>query len=104
VRFLLETIRYTFGAKVAWATTTPVRDALHYAAHSEWRDFTRYNEDVLACNGAAREVCAELGVPVNDLYAVAMDAGLERIQTGDGVHYTPEADVFLGGSAGKFEL
>jgi len=102
VRFLLETIRYTFGAKVAWATTTPVRDALHYAAHSEWRDFTRYNEDVLACNTAAQTVCAELGVPVNDLYTVAMEAGLETIQTQDGVHYTPEGCAILGRAVSEF--
>jgi lysophospholipase L1-like esterase len=102
LRQLLQTARDEYGIRVAWATTTPVRDSLHQKEHAPKRDFDRYNADVLACNAAALEVCAELDVPVNDLYAVAMGAGLDRIQTEDGVHFTDEGSAILGRAVAAF--
>jgi lysophospholipase L1-like esterase len=102
IRHLLQTARDAYGIRVAWATTTPVRDTLHHSVHAQYRDFDRYNADVLACNRAAREVCAELDVPLNDLYAVATGAGLDRIQTDDGVHFTAEGSAILGRAVAQF--
>jgi lysophospholipase L1-like esterase len=87
---------------MAWASTTPVRDALHHAAHAPHRNFDRFNADVLAYNAAAAEICAGLAVPVNDLYSVAMDAGLEKIQMEDGIHFTPEGCAILGRAVAQF--
>jgi lysophospholipase L1-like esterase len=102
VRAILTTARDVFGAVVAWATTTPVREELHHRAHARWNDFDRFEADVRAYNDAALEVCADLGVPVNDLHRVAAEAGLERIQTEDGVHYNPEGSAVLGRAVAGF--
>jgi lysophospholipase L1-like esterase len=99
VGVILSAIGGRTRAKAIWATTTPVRDDAHNANHSRWNDFCRYNEYVQAYNAAAVEVCRELGVPVNDLYAVAMGAGLDRIQNPDGVHFTVEGSEVLGKAA-----
>jgi lysophospholipase L1-like esterase len=96
VRLILRLVRERAGAQVIWATTTPVQEAKHNAAHANWKDFQRYAADVAAYNEAARAVCGELGVPVNDLYAVATEAGLERVQAPDGVHFTAEGYALLG--------
>lgn len=95
VRQILETTRRLTPAKVIWALTTPVHDARSHAAHSRGRDFDRHNADVQLYNQAASEVCRELGVPVNDLYSKVMAAGLEQVQSNDGVHYTPEGYQML---------
>jgi lysophospholipase L1-like esterase len=96
VRTILRLIRDRAGARVIWALTTPVQEARHRAAHSRARDFVRYAADVAAYNEAARAVCADLGVPVNDLHAAALEAGLERVQGEDGVHFRPEGCQVLG--------
>lgn len=75
------------GARVAWATTTPVIEVRHHAAHGEWQDFDRYQADIDACNAAAAAVCAELAVPLIDLAAVVRGFDPSWI-TSDGVHYT----------------
>lgn len=108
VRLLLETVRHHKPAtRVIWALTTPVHDANSRAAHEKPRDFHRRNADVLAYNDAARQVCTDLNVPVHDLYAVVHEAGLERLQTSDGVHYTPAGYDLLADAVAKrirFEL
>jgi len=102
VRTILTTARDVFGAAVAWALTTPVREENHHRAHARWNDFDRFECDVRTYNEAAREVCADLGVPVNDLHQVAAEAGLDRIQTDDGVHYLPEGSAMLGRAVAGF--
>jgi lysophospholipase L1-like esterase len=99
---MIQAIRKHSGAKIIWATTTPVQDDLHHAAHGKWKDFDRFNSDVIAYNRAAVEVCRELDVPVNDLYSLVMQAGLPAIQTADGVHFSSEGSLILGRAvAGK---
>jgi len=81
------------GARLMWATTTPVIEARHQAA----KDFDRLTADVDAYNAAALRIMAAAGIPVDDLYAVAAGAGIEELLTADGVHFTEDGYRLLGG-------
>lgn len=74
------------SARLVWATTTPVDDARH-AAH---KPFGRRLADVVAYNAVACRVARDCGIAVNDLYAVVMAAGADRLLLPDGVHFTPD--------------
>jgi lysophospholipase L1-like esterase len=95
VETILRFIREQAGAKAVWAATTPVMDENIRKVHEKRKDYTRYNEDVIACNNVAKSVCDKLNVPYNDLYQVVMNAGVSGIQKGDGVHYTGEGSKLL---------
>ena len=81
------------GAKLMWATTTPVIEDRHRSA----KDFDRLNKDVDACNVVARRVMGESGVPMNDLHAAAAGCDLTSILSGDGVHFTEDGYRMLAG-------
>jgi lysophospholipase L1-like esterase len=81
------------GARLMWATTTPVIDARHQAA----KDFDRTNADVDAYNAVAGRIMAEAGIAVDDLNAAAVGAGLEGLLAADGVHFTEDGYRLLGG-------
>lgn len=70
------------GARIVFATTTPVPAELASGPR-------RRNSDVVAYNQAARGLMAELGVPVNDLYGDAAPR-LGEIQLPANVHYKPD--------------
>jgi lysophospholipase L1-like esterase len=83
LRTLVTRLRAT-GAKLIWASTTPV------PAGATGRDAgleLKYNE-------AAARVMRELGVPINDLHAVAAPrlAELQRVKD---VHFTPQGSRAL---------
>ncbi len=71
----------TTGAKLIWASTTPVPDA----------DVTppRKNSDVLAYNAVAKRIMADNAISVNDLYGFAFPR-LSQIQLPANVHYTAD--------------
>lgn len=96
VETILRTIREQTGAKVIWATTTPVIYERAHQMHAKARDFDRHEEDVISYNQAAVEVAKSLGVPVNDLYEFVMKAGKDKLLRQDGVHFTDEAYELLG--------
>ena len=68
------------SAQLIWATITPVIDDWHKVA----KGFCRHLADVRRYNDAARMVMT--GLPMNDLYAKVIAAGLERCICEDGVH------------------
>lgn len=90
VRLLLQLLRDHTDAKLIWATTTPVIDERFRTRWNEGLDvgFLRYNEDVIAYNAVATEICGELNVAVHDLYTVVEQAGPHELMTEDGVHFT----------------
>ncbi|MFO7957589.1 MAG: GDSL-type esterase/lipase family protein [Candidatus Brocadiia bacterium] len=77
---------------VIWALTTPVNEEWHH----ENKPFDRREADVAAYSRAAAEVCAGLGVPVNDLHTVIMKHGRDELLLPDGVHFTDEGYRLLG--------
>ncbi len=79
-------------ATVIWATTTPVNERWH----RQQKPFDRFEADVQAYNAAALEICARLGVKVNDLYTFVMHAGRDRYMAADGVHFSADGYELLG--------
>lgn len=74
------------GARLIWATTTPV-PSLRVGPK-------RIPEDVLRYNEAAARVMKRQGVAVDDLYSLAMKR-LAEIQIPDNVHFTPAGSRVL---------
>ena len=81
-------IRLVFpNAKVIFATSTPVVEEW------AWPEFFRYNREIVEYNRKAVEVVEELGVPVNDLHAVASD--FDDSLHSDWVHYGERGSELL---------
>ena len=85
LRRLVMRLKQT-GAKLIWATTTPVPDAKVDPPRSD-ADVVRYNE-------AAARVMKENGIAVDDLYSLARPQ-LAAIQLPANVHFRPEGYAAL---------
>lgn len=75
------------GAKLIWASTTPVPNAKVSPP--------RKSADVIAFNEAAARVMEKHGVPTDDLYSLAL-ARLAEIQRPANVHFTDAGSRVLG--------
>ncbi len=74
------------GAKLIWATTTPVPEGK--------LNPPRRPADVVSYNAAAARVMREAGITVNDLYAFALPR-LSEVQLPANVHFRPQGSVKL---------
>ena len=92
VRQILQRLQRELNGAVVWATTTPVDETWHH----QNKGFDRLETDVEAYNAAARVVAEDLGVPIDDLFAVVQREGKARLLTQDGVHFTTEGSQLLG--------
>ncbi|MDE2705706.1 MAG: SGNH/GDSL hydrolase family protein [Gemmatimonadota bacterium] len=92
VRQILQKLQRELNGAVVWATTTPVDENWHH----QNKGFDRLEADVEAYNAAARAVAVDLGVPIDDLFAVVQREGKARLLTQDGVHFTEEGSQLLG--------
>ena len=92
VRQILQRLQRELNGAVVWATTTPVDENWHH----QNKGFDRLEADVEAYNVAARAVAEDLGVPIDDLFAVVQQKGKARLLTQDGVHFTEEGSQLLG--------
>lgn len=107
LRQLVARLKTLSGVTLVWATTTPVIDERHQHRFDHMPgekavfDY-RYNRDVDAYNKAARAIMEAEGIPIDDLHAVVVANGVERIVSGDGVHMTPEGSRILAGQVVKF--
>lgn len=66
------------GAKMIFATSTPVQEELY-------QDFKRFNKDIEMYNAAAVEIVKKLGGEINDLYTLA--SGFPVSYHSDMTHY-----------------
>jgi len=88
LRRVHKRIRQTFpNARIIFALNTSVVESMAKP------NFTRYNAEIETYNAAAANLMAELGVEVNDLYAVTKNMGLEM--RSDWVHYNEEGSQIL---------
>lgn len=78
LRTIVQRLQKT-GARLIWATTTPVPDA-------EVKP-PRRNSDVIAYNAAAAKIMTDAGIPIDDLYAL-INPRLAELQLPANVHYT----------------
>jgi lysophospholipase L1-like esterase len=86
LRTLVKRLKAT-GAKLVWASTTPVRDL-------QQNGISVKGADIPVRNAIARKVMEENGIPVNDLYQ-KMLLHVKQLRGADGCHYTPEGSDFL---------
>lgn len=75
LHFLRRIIRLLkgWGTKIIFATTTPVLVSGHAADIQTGATFKYNNDWVIAYNAAAKDLMAEEGVPVNDLYTLCLE-------------------------------
>lgn len=92
VREVLRRLVSETEAKIVWAATTPVNEKWHH----ENKPFDRFKADVAAYNEVSSAIAIELGIPIDDLFAVIMDAGRDDYLTPDGVHFTEAGCELLG--------
>ena len=86
LRELVQRLRAT-GAKLIWATTTPVPNGGNLAPNRRFDSVEKYN-------AIAARVMSELGVATNDLNA-AITPHFARVGRPNDVHYTAEGSALL---------
>lgn len=91
LRLVVERLKKT-GAKLIWASTTPVPDGKVSPP--------RVAADVPLYNEIALKVMRENGIPVDDLYAFALPR-LKSIQEPVNVHFTPAGSNLLAEQVSK---
>ena len=92
VRAILTRLKNETETAVVWALNTPV----NYEWHHQTKRMDRFEEDVVAYNTAASDICRELGVAVSDLFSLVDSAGRDDLLLPDGVHFKPEGYALLG--------
>lgn len=86
LRQLVQRMKAT-GAKLIWATTTPVPKGGNLAPNRRFGDIATYN-------AIAARVMAENGVAINDLNA-AIAPHVEKVGRTNDVHFSAEGSAFL---------
>ena len=86
------------GARLVWASTTPVDEDLHHRN----KGFDRFTADVDAYNSVALDLATVENVPVNDLHAVIESADRTHLLREDGVHFSEEGSRLLGDAVAEF--
>ncbi|MBM4436329.1 MAG: SGNH/GDSL hydrolase family protein [Actinobacteria bacterium] len=92
LRRIVARLQAETGARVIWASTTPVIDAWQLRT----KNFARREADVVAYNAVAAAVMASHGIPINDLHALVTAAGPDKLLGPDGVHFTEPGSALLG--------
>src|SRR5262245_33018457 len=80
------------GAKVVFATTTPIDDERH---KNRKTGFDRKDADVKKFNEIATKLMKAESVPMIDLYAVVTKAGPKKVLRDDGTHFGTEGNLLL---------
>ncbi len=98
IRQILTRIQAGTSAILIWAATTPVNTEWH----RKTKPFDRLDADVIAYNAAAAGIATELGLPVNDMYALVDAVGRDSWLSPDGVHFTDPARIEMGKAVAAF--
>ena len=93
---IVRRIKAGTGARVIWATTTPVIDEVHFFVHG----FVRREKDVVRYNEASLRVMKALRVQVVDLHAVVIAADPAKLYE-DGLHPDPRGSALLADAVAK---
>lgn len=99
---ITELIRAGTQARLIWATSTPFNEELHSEVHAELGDFRRFAVDVNTYNEGLFDQAQILDLEINDLNAVVMKAGPDKILSQDGVHFTDDGYAVLGKAVADF--
>lgn len=71
-----------FAKRIFWINSTPIDDIRH---NTLFKDFFRYNKDVVKYNNMAEKIMKKYNIPVIDLYSFTLNCG-QNIYT-DHVHF-----------------
>ena len=97
VRTILDRLRERTGARLIWATTTPVHEKLH----AEQKLSRRRESDVASYNAVATRIAGELGAEIDDLCAAVLAHGPDALWSPDGVHFSDAGSRFLGAQVAR---
>jgi acyl-CoA thioesterase-1 len=97
LRALVARLQAT-GAKLIWASTTPVPGEVNPEPATLLRD-----REVLAYNERARRIMAEHAIPIDDLYRFALPR-LGELQIPDNLHFTARGSEALAGEVARIIL
>lgn len=104
---IVQRIRSKTGAKVIFATSTPILDAKAAQVRAE-RDYELLNASIVQYNQIATKVMQRLQVPVNDLFELiavpSPPTTTEQLILDDGVHLTEQAQRQIGKHVAQFIL
>jgi lysophospholipase L1-like esterase len=104
LRAIVERLRKETGAKVLFATTTPIIDSRAAAGRTK-AGYDLLDASTREYNQIAAKVMAELDVPVDDVRAALGDAAEQaKLVSNDGVHFTPEGREKLAAAVAEFLL
>lgn len=102
IREITERIRAGTRSRLIWATTTPLDEEWHNRVHGELGDFRRFAVDVNTYSEGLLDQARILDLEINDLNAVVVKAGPEKILSQDGVHFSDEGYAILGKAVADF--
>lgn len=107
LRKIVEQIRQETGARVLFATSTPILDERARQTRSD-RDYELLDGSIRQYNDIATKVMLELSVPIDDLNRVISRAdppdSMADLISGDGVHLTPRGQELAGQAVAQFIL
>jgi lysophospholipase L1-like esterase len=81
---IVERLQKETKAKLIFATTTPIVDERHAKRSG---GFDRREADVIRYNEVAEKVMKDANVEINDLHALVVKEGAEKMLGSDGTHY-----------------
>lgn len=93
LKFLETVNKHAGGAKLIWATTTPMRES------SNLQTFTERNERVKARNQIAAKIMKAHNIPINDLYGLVEQH--PEWHSKDGVHFNGEGKTSQGAAVSE---
>ena len=94
LRAIFAKLKELTDADIVFALTTPVVEARQVT--SNYKRVVRGNPQIAAYNRRAVEIAKEMGVRIDDLHAVAMEAGAESVIGNDGVHLSRKGVAVIG--------
>lgn len=97
LKTIIARLRAT-GAKVVFATTTPINDERHRARKA---GFERTEAAVTKYNEIAIKIMKAEKVDIIDLHAAVVAGGTDKLLGKDGTHYTPEGYTMLAAAVAK---
>ena len=96
LRKIFARLKELTDAEMVFALTTPV-DEKRQAASETYGRVVRRNPDVIEYNQRATEIAKQAGIRVNDIYSVAVKAGVMNvIRESDGIHLSKQGEVVVG--------
>ncbi len=96
LRKIFAKLKELTDAEIIFALTTPV-DEQRQAASETYKRVVRRNSDIVRYNQRAAEIAKASGIRVNDIHAVAIRAGVERVlRESDGIHLSKFGEETLG--------